>query len=169
MIYKYRGQYENVSPVLFFNAFNNSWGTNFPQWMGGDYTFRYRLIPHTGDWKQGEIARKAFESVTPVLAVFSSGGKDEGSKLPPSYSLINSIEGMEILALKPAENGEGFILRLREINGEPHKIDVVSAVKFASIAECDLQERIQKEVAADANQFSFETAVYEIHSFYLKI
>ena len=30
-------------PVLYFNLFNNMWGTNFPQWIGGSFQYRFLL------------------------------------------------------------------------------------------------------------------------------
>ena len=31
----------NKSSEVWFNLFNNMWGTNFPQWNEGDFTFNY--------------------------------------------------------------------------------------------------------------------------------
>ena len=43
-IYTYRQEYEKHSPSLFFNLWNNMWGTNFPQWMGGNYKYKFALF-----------------------------------------------------------------------------------------------------------------------------
>lgn len=168
MIYKYQRQYEEVRPELYFNAFNNSWGTNFPQWLGGDYTFRYRIITHLGDWKQGNIEKKAFESVTPVLAAYSLDTKKEGRKLPLSYSMFNLTDGIEVLALKPAESNNGFVLRLRQIMGEERSVQVASAVRFKRVVKCDLLERIQEEVAVNTDLFTYKTLPYEVNSFFME-
>lgn len=162
-----RRTYMKEEPILLFNVFNNSYGCNFPQWMDGDYAFHYRLIPHLGDWKQGNVAKLVFESVAPPLVGFSNGynGKDN---LPASLELIKKVEGMEIVAFKQAENGDGFILRLREITGEKHCVRLSFNQNFESILRCDLLERIQDNLFEQHNEMEFETKPFEIHSFYLK-
>lgn len=43
-IYKFRKKYKKKRPALYFNLFNNMWGTNFPQWIEGDFSFRFVLF-----------------------------------------------------------------------------------------------------------------------------
>ena len=43
-IYKFRKKYKKKSPALYFNLFNNMWGTNFPQWIEGDVSYRFVLL-----------------------------------------------------------------------------------------------------------------------------
>lgn len=177
-IYKYRREYMPEYPVLFFNAFNNSWGTNFPQWMGGNYSFKYRLIPHNGDWKQGRVPRQAFESITEPIVGFAadrtriepwSGDVDTYAyaHLPLCLDLFQVPEGMLIQAVKPVAN-EGFIIRLREISGEAGQVTVRMTANFQYAARCDLLERIIEEIPIPDGNLSFDTAPFEIHSFYLK-
>ena len=47
-IYAYRKTYEPHEPILYFNLFNNMWGTNFPQWIDGDLSFSYELFGYRG-------------------------------------------------------------------------------------------------------------------------
>jgi alpha-mannosidase len=166
-IVNFRRTYVKEEPILLFNAFNNSYGCNFPQWMDGDYSFRYRLIPHLGDWKQGNVAKLAFESVTPPLVGFSNG-YNEKNKLPICHELIKELDGMEIVTLKQAENCDGFILRLRDISGEKHSVKLSFDHNFESISRCDLLERILDNPFEQKNDIQFETKPFEIHSFYLK-
>lgn len=167
-IFKFRREYSEEEPIIYFNIFNNQWGTNFPQWMGGDYSFRYRLIPHNGDWRQGNVAHLVLESVNPLLAGFSSGMKTGQVELPISMEWIKQVEGMEVLAVKPAENCDGVILRLREITGIAHKVRINLGSHFKSVSRSDLLERIQEELAVNAYEFAFDTTPFEIHTFYLK-
>lgn len=43
-IYKFRKKYKKTAPSWYFNLFNNMWGTNFPQWIEGDFSFRFVLF-----------------------------------------------------------------------------------------------------------------------------
>lgn len=166
-VYKYRREYKEEAPVLYFNAFNNSWGTNFPQWMGGDFKYRFRFFAHKGDWKQGETWKHAFESVTSVCTGFSKE-KGKGS-LPVKLEWIKELIGMEIMTAKPAENNDGIILRLREVSGEDHNVKISFNQQIASIDFCDILERFQKTVAVNTNEVSFVTKSFEIHTLRLRL
>ncbi|MCL2461361.1 MAG: glycosyl hydrolase-related protein [Defluviitaleaceae bacterium] len=166
-VLKVRRTFDPEKPTLMFNAFNNSYGCNFPQWMGGDYSFRFRLIPHRGDWREGNIQRLAFESVMPAL--FGYAGQTEGkSALPASFSLMEPIEGMQVMALKMAEDRGGYVLRLREINGKARRVKLALNGKFGCASPCDLSEKICGEPFPRADEIVFDTKPFEIHSFYIK-
>lgn len=34
----------DISAGIHFNLFNNAWGTNYPQWRGGDWSYRFRIF-----------------------------------------------------------------------------------------------------------------------------
>jgi len=34
----------DLSAGIHFNLFNNAWGTNYPQWCGGDWSYRFRIF-----------------------------------------------------------------------------------------------------------------------------
>lgn len=42
-VYEYRREFGRRKPILYFNLFNNMWGTNFPQWIGGNLRYRFVL------------------------------------------------------------------------------------------------------------------------------
>ena len=43
-VYQYRRDYEPHPAEYRFNLFNNMWGTNFPQWIEGNFGFDFELI-----------------------------------------------------------------------------------------------------------------------------
>ena len=51
-IYKFRKKYRKKRPQLYFNLFNNMWGTNFPQWIEGDFSWRFLLRDASGSTKR---------------------------------------------------------------------------------------------------------------------
>ncbi|NLG24934.1 MAG: hypothetical protein GX558_06235, partial [Clostridiales bacterium] len=131
-IYRYDRAYVAREPNVLGVAFANSWGTNFPQWMGGTLTCRYRLIPHEGDWRQAEVPRRALEWTRPPLAI-------EGAALP-GEPMLRCPPGMRLLALKRAEDGDGYIARLIDLTGRgrTETLPVGSFVRRAQL--CDGQE-----------------------------
>jgi alpha-mannosidase len=78
--------------------------------------FTYRLLPHAGDWRTGEVPRRAAELNQPPL-VLASTFHPQGT-LPPSSSFM-SVEPANILltVLKQAEDGDDLILRAYETAG----------------------------------------------------
>jgi catechol 2,3-dioxygenase-like lactoylglutathione lyase family enzyme len=102
-------------PVLYFNLFNTQWGTNFPQWVGGDLRYRFRFIPHTGDWRDARAWILAAAAVQPPVCL-----PVDSTALPapsPQGILMAPLDDLETVVFKRAEQGEGFILRLRDPTG----------------------------------------------------
>jgi alpha-mannosidase len=84
----------------------------------GVQRFRYALLPHEGDWRVAETARRAAELNQPVLAVpdtFHAG------PLPPSSSFLEvDPASIAVTALKLAEDGSAdAIVRCYETAGQP--------------------------------------------------
>ncbi|WP_455581889.1 glycoside hydrolase family 38 N-terminal domain-containing protein [Dysosmobacter sp.] len=99
-IYSFRQSYEAHSPILCFNLFNNMWGTNFPQWIGGDLCWDFTLFGYSGCC-DGRIMTRA-------LAL------DRGARylpIDPVTPELHLPEHMQLLSLKPLENGWQLILR----------------------------------------------------------
>lgn len=47
-IYRFRKKYKRKEAALYFNLFNNMWGTNFPQWIEGNFSFRFLIFDASG-------------------------------------------------------------------------------------------------------------------------
>jgi hypothetical protein len=54
-IYRYAKEFTPREPVVLINLFNNAWGTNFQQWIGGSWQSRVRL------WATGERGLEAVD------------------------------------------------------------------------------------------------------------
>lgn len=160
-------------PTLLFQAFNNSWGTNFPQWIGGDLSFRYRIITHGGDWSKGEVWKKAHEAMSVPVIGYSNIEKSRNGNLPGFMDFLSDgLEGFAILAFKPAESMDGFILRIYEATGIPRKTKIKFISQVREIHDCDLLERKKEQLKlSDSDGYKnmeFDTAPFEIHTFYLE-
>jgi hypothetical protein len=132
-------------PVLYFNLFNTQWGTNFPQWIGGDLTFRFRIVPHRGDWRQARAWEHAASALQPPSCLPAS--RTRKSFLP---LLTRPAHGLETVTLKRAEDDDGHILRLREPTGRGGKrtLSLSSSVLGASprLFRCSLLEDELEEI-----------------------
>jgi alpha-mannosidase len=78
--------------------------------------FTLILRPHLGDWREAGVVRRARELNLPAVAVTTYGHPGE---LAPAGSVAR-LEGdeLELTALKPAEDGDGYIVRLADRHGQ---------------------------------------------------
>jgi len=137
-------------------------GTQFPDDEAdqGPHEFTYALLPHEGDWRQGETVRRAAELNVPLAAVPGSAAA------PVSYL---RVEGPAILeALKPAEDGNGVILRFYEPNGARGRVTVTHGLPFGKVVRCNLAEEDEEPLAAEPGRFAFESAPFRISTFRLR-
>lgn len=168
-VYQFSEFYIPQQSVLFFNGFNNQWGTNFPQWMGGDYTFEYRIVLHSGNWREGNVWKESAETTTPlkVMMEFKPVVHTKNSV----YSLIRKdIEGVKILAFKPSEEGNDYILRFQDVLGENRSIDLSFQQTIKEMVECDLLENeLNKIQLFDHDTVAINVKPFEIYTLKLKM
>lgn len=83
----------------------------------GRHVFTYSIVGHTGDPVAGRIASKA-ESLNQPLAAYAAP-KHVG-RLGREFSFLSvSTPQLAVKALKQAEDGSGYVLRLNEMSGKP--------------------------------------------------
>jgi len=78
----------------------------------GVQTFTYSLFPHTADWSEGGVRQEAEDLNQPLLATTASGVA--ATRLTP---LVPMGIDAAFSALKPAEDGNGLVLRVYEPAG----------------------------------------------------
>jgi hypothetical protein len=119
-------EFQPKSSTIFSWLMNNYWGTNFPAWQGGDYTFRYVLSSGMSvDPQQAE--RFGTEAMTPLETTQVPLGTGE-SKLPLSEAELLQIDSADVnlSTWKIAEDGEGSVLRLQETAGRASGVRIQS-------------------------------------------
>jgi alpha-mannosidase len=139
-------------------------GTEFPDTEAdqGAHEFTYSLLPHRGDWRAGQTVRRAAELNVPLLAVPAGA-----PQAPLSYLRVDGPAILE--TLKPAEDGDGIILRFYEPNGERGSVTVVATRPFHKALECNLVEENGAPIEAADGRFSFEITPYQIRTFRLRL
>ena len=136
-------------------------GTEYPDPHAdlGEHEFAYCLLPHGGDWREGDTVREAYALNVP-LVVREGGGE--------AVSYV-SVEGPAILeALKPAEDGEGVILRLYEPNGGRGRVTVRHRLPFGEVVECNMVEGGAEAVEAGEGWFAFGLSPFQVQTFRLR-
>ncbi len=121
-------QFDPEGPTLMSWALNNHWMVNFKASQGGEIPLRYRLTTHGGPCDEVAAARFGAEEATPVLVL-----RDYLRTGVQSDSLLTIPEDAGVqLTLKPAEDGDGMILRLQNVRREAAEVPVRFALSLSS-------------------------------------
>jgi hypothetical protein len=150
-IYKYRNTYKTPEePIMYFNLYNNMWGTNFPQWIGGDLCYRYVLFGYHKEQEALNLER---------ASMLKEGLEFTGNQLGKEFGVFP--EHMQLISAR-AEN-DNIILRFKDLLGE----DVWRKfhVNDYSITPVDFNNRINGIISLD--EHAFHVKPYGIYSFLL--
>jgi len=115
--------------------------TNFINSRPGEMLVRYALGAHAGDWRAGRAREFGWNAANPPVAVWMKGPKP--GTLPPSASFCQvEPSNAMLLALKRAEDGDGFIVRLLETEGHAAEASVrLPGIELRRAYETDVVER----------------------------
>lgn len=147
--YKYRKHYKAPEePVIYINLFNNMWGTNFPQWIGGDLSYRFVLFGYDRD-EEASLLEKS--------AILKEGVELTGQKL--EKELGQFPEHMQLINVRRTD-GE-MILKFRELTGKGGPR--ILKLKGHTITSADLNNRPDGKSVKE--EYEFTAKPYGIHSF----
>jgi len=132
-----------------------------------DYTFKYALYPHEGDWREGKSFKQAQQFDHALMPVQIS--RKEG-ELPSQISFFKlKPDNLIISAFKKAEEGEELILRFFETKGEATKAEIEAFTEIKKAKLVDLLERDEKEVPVLDGRIELEVRPFEIITLKLKV
>ncbi|HCN10437.1 MAG TPA: hypothetical protein DIT01_21110 [Lentisphaeria bacterium] len=138
-------------------------GTTWPDPKAdeGEHEFTYSLFPHAGNWTEAETVRRAWELNAPLTAVTPV-------QAAPYHRSLLTIDGPAIVqAMKPAEDGQGIILRLYEPHGARGPV-TVRAPGISRVTETNLIEAPITDLKATNGRFRFSIRPFQIRTFKLK-
>ncbi|HEX8726469.1 MAG TPA: glycoside hydrolase family 38 C-terminal domain-containing protein [Gemmatimonadaceae bacterium] len=104
----------------------------------GTQTFVYSIVPHAGDWRAPAVRAAARDLNEPLRAVRVDAHAGRGRATASPFAITGGT--VELGALKRAEDGGGWIVRLVETSGRP----TTAVLRFAAPVtahETDLIER----------------------------
>jgi hypothetical protein len=156
-------EFKPQSSSIFSWLMNNYWGTNFPAWQGGDFTFRY-AITSSSTFDAPQLTRFGSSALTPLERDDIAGSQDV-TLLPPTHATLLSVSdpNVSVLTWKIAEDGQGSILRLQESAGKTSTIRVHSdyaAIKKAWL--CSALEDDLDEIATSSGDVSVSLKPFEV-------
>lgn len=157
------GEFKPRTSTIFSWLMNNYWGTNFPAWQGGDFTFRY-AITSDAQFNPGSLTRFGLEALTPLERDDVPASQD-ASLLPRSAASLIEIANpaIALLTWKRAEDGDGTILRFQETAGQSSTIRIHSQyLTFDQAWLCNLLEENVSELKTESGELSLPIQPFQV-------
>ncbi|MGG6312529.1 alpha-mannosidase [Paenibacillus macerans] len=126
-----------------------------PNADAGKHQFTYSLYPHKGDYIEGRVVEEAWE----INSAMNPIRTDEKITLPIR---IDSRQSIALDAIKKAEDGRGWIVRIHDFTGGKQKV-LIHLNEDYRWNEVNLVERDLSEIAAGNIDIGLNP--YEIRSF----
>jgi hypothetical protein len=137
--------------TLFAWALHNYWSTNFPSRQGGALRQRFR-ISFVAPGDAGEPARRGWSACDPLWVSGAYENAIAGPLLPKDRALFFADPGALLVAAKPADDGDGVIVRLLDITGAARPVSVwPAATRYLQARRTNLVEMNEEfmSVASD--------------------
>ena len=127
--------------TLFAYAMNNYWHTNYAASQGGAARFRFRIsLLAPGD--AAEPVRRGWAACDPLYVSPSYSNEAPGPLIAKDRALFYADKNMMIVAAKPADDGEGIIVKLLDISGQARAVGVwPAAYAFKQARRTNLVEQ----------------------------
>ena len=94
--------------------------TNYKADQEGLIKFRYSIRPHTGVYDQTAASRFGVERSQPLIAIPAGEGG-----LPAVDSILTvDSRGVMVTSIKPAREGEAWMIRLYAASGKPERVNI---------------------------------------------
>lgn len=135
----------------------------------GIHRFTYSLLPHVGDWRDAQTVRHAYELNVPLIALPGQAASTASPVDSGSSFLQTDCSHVVVETVKPAEDGNGLVVRLYEAHNQRGGGTLSFAVTLRSAQACNLLEEPLADIAVQGNSFSFEVKPFEIKTFRVQL
>jgi alpha-mannosidase len=162
-------EFKPKSSAIFSWLMNNYWGTNFPAWQGGEFTFRYAITSNS-KFNPQSLTRFGLEALTPLEHDDLSASEDTSVLPNREGNLLEIVNpGVTLLTWKRAEDGDGTILRLQDTMAESVNVRIHSQyLTFERAWMCDLLEENQTEVKTEGADLNVLIGPFQVATLRLR-
>src|SRR6266576_6211989 len=109
--------------TLFAYVMNNYWHTNYAASQGGAVTFRFRLsLVAPGD--AAEPVRRGWAACEPLYVSPAYTNETPGPLIAKDRALFYADKGVMIVGAKPADDGDGVIVKVLDIAGQARGVGI---------------------------------------------
>ena len=154
--------------AIFSYVMNNYWHTNYRAEQGGQFRFRY-IITSAAQTEPAALSRMGWEEVTPLE-------KDEVQSQDKALSSPRPLDGEQgsflrvqdpdllLETWKPAEDGNGTILRFLDLGGAARMVTVSTPLlTIDKVVQTDAVERNEGALDVDSpHSFHFQVRPHQI-------
>jgi alpha-mannosidase len=145
---KWPGTFEPKTATIFSYAMNNYWHTNYRAGQGGDFTFRY-TVTSAAQLDGGALSRLGLDEMRPPEVDYVVGQDKVGNPVRPLPAagegfVETSGANAALITWKKAENGDGTVMRLQELDGKP--ADVALHLTHGSIQSAKLCSGVETNI-----------------------
>jgi len=147
-----------------------------PEADQGEHVFSYALLPHEGDWRGGEVVRQAYLFNMPATGYIRSArdvtvaAANVPQALPSAYALVaTSRPGLVIETIKPAEDGDGLIVRFYDAHNTRGEATLTFARPIASAEETNMLEEAYGPAVYDGHDLRVAVRPYGIGTFRVRL
>ena len=128
----------------------------------GKHTFTYSILPHTGDFIDGNVVEEAWSLNSPLLAM-------QGTMEQQTLMEVKSDEAVVIDAIKKWEDGAGMIMRVHDHTGSKRNITLVPQFDYTSWQETNLMEKPCDTIVENVNgEIKLELSPYEVKTILIR-
>jgi alpha-mannosidase len=131
----------------------------------GAHRFTYSLLPHNGDWRAGEVVRRAYELNAPLIAMPLAEHPAD-----PTHAFL-SVTGDNVIVetVKVADDGDGLIVRLYEAHNQRGRVRLHFGQPLASVEETDLLERPIQSLASGSDSVEVAVRPFEVKTLRVRL
>ncbi|MGH2345398.1 MAG: glycoside hydrolase family 38 C-terminal domain-containing protein, partial [Chloroflexota bacterium] len=141
-----------------------------PEADQGLHHFSYALFPHGPDWTIVDTVRVGYAFNLPVTAARRDAGT---GTLPPSQSLVSTVSRHAVIdTVKPAEDGDGVIVRVYDCEGGRERTELIFAEPPTGVVAVTLLEDPDPDAAVprlDGSTLSFDLPAFGVRSFRIRL
>ena len=123
----------------------------------GQQDFIYSLFPHAGSWSDADLTNRARVFNDPFTAVYCPRGQG----WPDRSYLSLSAPNLVIDAVKAAEDGKGYVIRLNETQKKRGSAVLTLPVKPKKAFLCNLMEENEQPLPVAGNTVTFGYTPFE--------
>ncbi|HZU66427.1 MAG TPA: alpha-mannosidase [Ktedonobacteraceae bacterium] len=136
----------------------------------GLHRFTYSLLPHGGDWREAQSVRRAYELNVPLLCVNEQKTMLAASGSSAGVSFLQTdCAHVVVETVKPAEDGDGLIVRLYEAHNRRGHGTLTFAAPVLSAQECNLLEEPLNDVPSQGKTLPFWVRPFEIKTWRVRL
>jgi alpha-mannosidase len=120
--------------TLFSYAMHNYWHTNYAARQGGEIIYRYRLSLLAPGTDPAESVRRGWAACEPLWVSPAYENTVPGPLIARDSALSLADQGVLVVGAKPADDGEGAIVRLLDVRGVARTVGVWPAAHGFQLA-----------------------------------